>query len=88
LSEIVLVQLQLVEKRLLEKRIALNFDKSAVKWLGEKGFDPVYGARPLKRTIQNEVLNTLAKMLLEHKVNAGDKVTISLKGKALDFSVG
>jgi ATP-dependent Clp protease ATP-binding subunit ClpB len=87
LAEIVQVQLALVEKRLAEKRIQLEFDKAAVKWLGEKGFDPIYGARPLKRTIQTEVLNPLAKLLLEHKVNGGDRVLISLKGQALEFKV-
>ena len=87
LQEIVLVQLAQVEKRLAEKRITLDFDKAALKWLGEKGFDPIYGARPLKRVIQNEVLNPLAKMLLEHKVNAGDTVKIVLKGQALEFMV-
>jgi ATP-dependent Clp protease ATP-binding subunit ClpB len=87
LAEIVLVQLAAVQKRLHEKRVELEFDKSAVKWLGEKGFDPIYGARPLKRVIQSEVLNPLARLLLERKVNAGDTVKISLKGQALDFKV-
>jgi ATP-dependent Clp protease ATP-binding subunit ClpB len=87
LHEIVKVQLVQVEKRLAEKRITLEFADAAVKWLGEKGFDPVYGARPLKRTVQTEVLNPLARMLLERKINAGDTVKISLAGKALDFKV-
>ena len=87
LAEIVVVQLELVTQRLADKRIAMTFDKAAVKWLGEKGFDPIYGARPLKRTIQTEVLNPLAKMLLEHKVNPGDSVQVVLKGQALDFKV-
>jgi len=55
-------------------------------WLGEKGFDPVYGARPLKRVIQTEVLNPLARMLLERKVNAGDEVAVKLKGAGLVLS--
>ncbi|MGZ3721693.1 MAG: ATP-dependent chaperone ClpB [Bdellovibrionales bacterium] len=87
LHEIVKVQLVQVEKRLAEKRIKLDFDKAAVAWLGEKGFDPIYGARPLKRTIQTEVLNPLARMLLERKVNGGDTVKISLDGKELAFKV-
>jgi ATP-dependent Clp protease ATP-binding subunit ClpB len=87
LHEIVKVQLKQVEQRLGEKRIKLDFDKAAVAWLGEKGFDPVYGARPLKRTIQSEVLNPLARLLLERKVNAGDTVKISLVGKELEFKV-
>lgn len=85
--QIVQVQLAQVEKRLSEKRIKLDFEKAAVNWLGEKGFDPVYGARPLKRTIQSEVLNPLARMLLERKVNPGDTVKITLSGKSLEFKV-
>jgi ATP-dependent Clp protease ATP-binding subunit ClpB len=85
LQEIVKVQLGLVEKRLAEKRIRLEFDDKAVRWLGEKGFDPIYGARPLKRVIQSEVLNPLAKMILENKVKAGDTVQIKLNGKGLEF---
>jgi ATP-dependent Clp protease ATP-binding subunit ClpB len=85
LQEIVKVQLGVVEKRLAEKRIRLNFDPAAVKWLGEQGFDPVYGARPLKRVIQTQVLNPLARLILERKVNNGDSVKIQLQGKALSF---
>jgi ATP-dependent Clp protease ATP-binding subunit ClpB len=87
LQEIVVVQLGLVERRLAEKRIHLDFDKAAVRWLGEKGYDPIYGARPLKRVIQNAVLNPLARLLLEHKVNPDDRVTVVLKGQELEFKV-
>lgn len=86
LQEIVKVQLALVERRLMEKRIHLKFEDAAVKWLGTKGFDPVYGARPLKRVIQQEVLNPLAKLILERKVNAGDTVQIRLEGGTLKFN--
>lgn len=85
LNEIVKVQLGLVEKRLEEKKIKLDFDKAAVDFLGDRGFDPVYGARPLKRVIQSEVLNPLAKMILERKVNPGDSLKVKLKGDRLDF---
>jgi len=86
LQEIVKVQLAQVEKRLAEKRIQLSFEAPAIKWLGEKGFDPIYGARPLKRVIQQEVLNPLAKLILEHKVNPGEKVKVSLDGQTLKFT--
>jgi ATP-dependent Clp protease ATP-binding subunit ClpB len=85
LNDIVRVQLKQVEHRLSEKRIQLNFDEKAIKWLGEQGFDPIYGARPLKRVIQTEVLNPLAKLILENKVQPGAKVKVVQKGKALDF---
>jgi ATP-dependent Clp protease ATP-binding subunit ClpB len=85
LNEIVRVQLKQVEKRLSEKRIHLVFDEKTIKWLGEQGFDPIYGARPLKRVIQTEVLNPLAKLILENKIQPGAKVKVVQKGKALDF---
>jgi ATP-dependent Clp protease ATP-binding subunit ClpB len=87
LQEIVQVQIAAVEKRLAEKRIKLEVDKSAMKWLGEKGFDPIYGARPLKRVIQTELLNPLAKKILDHTVKPGDTVKVSLKGEKLEFGV-
>jgi ATP-dependent Clp protease ATP-binding subunit ClpB len=87
-AEIVKVQVRQVEKRLAEKRIHLDIDAKAIDWLGEKGFDPIYGARPLKRVIQTEILNPLARQILEHKVNPGDTVTVKLKGAALDFVTG
>ncbi|MGE4132834.1 MAG: ATP-dependent chaperone ClpB [Bdellovibrionales bacterium] len=85
LQEIVQVQLQAVEKRLAEKRIQLKIDSAALKWLGERGFDPIYGARPLKRVIQNELLNPLAMKLLDHSIKSGDTVKVALKGDKLVF---
>lgn len=85
LNDIVRVQLKQVEQRLQEKRIQLSFDDKAIKWLGEQGFDPIYGARPLKRVIQTEVLNPLAKLILENKIQPGGKVKVLQKGKALEF---
>ncbi len=86
LQDIVQVQIGSVEKRLGEKRIRLNIDKAAVAWLGQKGFDPIYGARPLKRVIQQELLNPLAKKILDHSVKPGDTVKVVLKGDHLEFS--
>ncbi len=87
LSAIVRVQLEIVSKRLNEKRIELKFHEPAIKWLGERGFDPIYGARPLKRVIQNEVLNPLAKLILERQVNPMDTVEVTLKEERLEFAV-
>lgn len=86
LQDIVQVQIAAVEKRLSEKRIKLNMDKAAIQWLGQKGFDPIYGARPLKRVIQQELLNPLAKKILDHTVKPGDTVNVKLKGESLQFS--
>ncbi len=88
LHAIVQVQLKEVKKRLDEKRIHLEFSADAIRWLGERGFDPSYGARPLKRVIQTEVLNPLARLILEHKVNPTQTVRISLEGgQSLEFKV-
>lgn len=82
---IVEVQLQQVAQRLAQKQIELAFTDSAVKYLGQKGYDPVYGARPLKRVIQSEVLNPLARDIIAHKINPLDKIEVSEKGGALKF---
>jgi ATP-dependent Clp protease ATP-binding subunit ClpB len=87
LHGIVGVQLEQVKKRLLEKRISLEFADSALDYLGTKGFDPVFGARPLKRVIQGEVLNPLARDLIANKVKAGDLVTISGAKDKLAFKI-
>ena len=76
LEGIVRIQLQQVERRLQEKRIALEFSDGALDYLALKGFDPVFGARPLKRVIQSEVLNPLARDIIGGKVKAGDLVKI------------
>lgn len=84
---IVEVQLQEVIKRLKSKRIDLEFSKDAVQSLAEKGFDPVYGARPLKRVIQSEVLNPLAKEMLAGAVKPGDRVMVEGGGKGTTYRI-
>ncbi|MCB0391748.1 MAG: ATP-dependent chaperone ClpB [Bdellovibrionales bacterium] len=85
LSGIVKIQLQHVIKRLDAKKVKINFDKKAYKYLGEKGFDPIYGARPLKRVIQNEVLNILAKMIIQGDLPPGSELEVSANDLALEF---
>jgi len=82
LAKIVDLQLALVQKRLDEKNIKLVMTQQAKKYLAEKGFDPSYGARPLKRVIQNEILDELALRMIEGKICEGEKVKITAeKGK-------
>ncbi|NQZ00085.1 MAG: ATP-dependent chaperone ClpB [Bdellovibrionales bacterium] len=76
ISGIVSIQLNEVQKRLKEKKINLEWQPSAVEFLSKRGFDPLYGARPLKRVIQNEVLDPLATELISGKVNSGDTVKL------------
>jgi ATP-dependent Clp protease ATP-binding subunit ClpB len=75
--EIVRVQMSEIEKRLSEKKISISLDASAIRFLGEKGFDPDYGARPLKRVLQTELLNPLSKQIIDGSIKAGDSIKIS-----------
>lgn len=69
-------QLSFVTERLAAKNIKVQYSKKLMTYLGEKGFDPQYGARPLKRIIQNELLNDLALLMINNKVLSGDTITI------------
>jgi len=77
MAGIVDIQLRRLAALLADRKIALDLDASAKTWLGEKGYDPVYGARPLKRVIQNELQNPLANLLLAGKVSDGDTIHVS-----------
>ena len=87
IEKIVDLQLKEVEKRLEGKKISLELNKAAKEWLAKKGYDPVYGARPLKRLIQNELLDELAFQIIEGKVKEGDKVKVSV-GKNDKLKIG
>jgi ATP-dependent Clp protease ATP-binding subunit ClpA len=76
LAKIVDLQLSIVEKRLRAKRIAVTFTDAAKKLIAEKGYDPSYGARPLKRAIQDLVLDELSLKIIEGKISEGDAITI------------
>jgi ATP-dependent Clp protease ATP-binding subunit ClpB len=73
---IVEIQLRHLQKLLGDRKIALEVDAAAENWLGEKGYDPVYGARPLKRVIQRELQNPLAQKILEGQIPDGAAVHI------------
>jgi ATP-dependent Clp protease ATP-binding subunit ClpB len=86
MGSIVHIQLGLLRKRLKDRNITINVDEKAVTWLGEAGFDSVYGARPLKRVIQREVQNPLAEMILDAKANDGDTITVSANKEGITLS--
>ena len=86
IKHIVHLQLDEVAKRLKEKQITFSFSDQLCDWLGEKGYDPVYGARPLKRLIQNEVLNPLAKKLIAGEIKPGAQLKADLKDQEVQFS--
>ncbi len=87
MMKIVDLQIKKVQERLLEKRIKINADKSAKEILIKKGFDPFYGARPLKRTIQTMILNPLAKKMIQGEIKEGDKVFVKGKGEEIEVGV-
>ena len=77
MASIVTIQLKRLEALLAERNIRLDLDQSARHWLAEAGYDPVYGARPLKRVIQRNLQNPLAGLILEGAVKDGDTVKIT-----------
>ena len=81
IAKIVEIQLERVAGHLSERRIQLELTPRAREFLAREGFDPAYGARPLKRVIQREILDGLATALLQGDIGEGDRVTADLDGK-------
>ena len=79
IEAIVDLQLAKVIERLAEKKIKLEIDAKAKKYLAEKGYDPAFGARPLKRVIQNELLDELALEIIEGKIKDGNKIEVGVQ---------
>jgi ATP-dependent Clp protease ATP-binding subunit ClpB len=85
LARIVDIQLVRLEKRLEQQNLTLDVDKSAKTLLAKEGYDPQFGARPLKRVIQEQLLNPLATKLLEGDFKPGDKIKVNVDGDGLSF---
>lgn len=85
---IVRIQLDRVARRLEDRRIAVSFDDSAVDFLCEKGYDPAFGARPVKRAVQTWVENPLSKELLSGSFGEGSLIKVSSVGDSLKFERG
>ena len=83
---IVKIQLERVAKRLEDRRISIDFDSKAIDFLCEKGYDPAFGARPVKRAIQTWVENPLSKELLAGKFGEGAKIKVSSDRTKLLFA--
>jgi ATP-dependent Clp protease ATP-binding subunit ClpB len=83
---IVDIQLGQLKKRLIERNLELTLDNSALDRLSEAGYDPVYGARPLKRAIQQQVENPLAQAILSGKFLPGDRIKAHANGGGLEFA--
>jgi ATP-dependent Clp protease ATP-binding subunit ClpB len=87
IGKIVDIQLDRVKKRLAAQRLEIEFEPAAREMLAKEGFDPVFGARPLKRAIQREVLDTLSLDLLDGKFKEGDRLVARAgKGGTLEFA--
>jgi ATP-dependent Clp protease ATP-binding subunit ClpB len=86
LRQIVDIQLEEMRRRLQARRIDLVFDDAALDLLAERGYDPVYGARPLKRLIQTEVADALARGLLDGTFSEGDSIKVGVAHGELTFS--
>ena len=86
--EIVRIQLHQLAERLADRRMTIELSDAALDLLAERGFDPVYGARPLKRTVQKMVLDPLARRMLEHELLEGATIRVDAAGAELVFEVG
>ena len=83
MTDIVEIQLGGLRKLLADRKIGLEFDGSSLQWLANRGYDPVYGARPLKRVIQRSLQNPLATLLLEGRIREGDTVEVGVENGEL-----
>jgi ATP-dependent Clp protease ATP-binding subunit ClpB len=86
MGRIVDIQIERLQKLLEDRKIAIALDARAREWLAEKGYDPAYGARPLKRAIQKFVQDPLAELILSGRIKDGEKVKISAGREGLSFN--
>ena len=83
MTDIVDIQLGQLRKLLADRKISLELDKKALQWLANRGYDPVYGARPLKRVIQRSLQNPMATLLLEGRIKDGETVEVGVENGEL-----
>ncbi|MBN1647693.1 MAG: AAA family ATPase, partial [Spirochaetales bacterium] len=83
---IVDIQIERLKKRLAERKIQISLSDKAREYLASAGFDPAFGARPIKRTIQNMVQNEMAKLLLAGKIREGQHIKVDIRNDTLSFS--
>jgi ATP-dependent Clp protease ATP-binding subunit ClpB len=86
MGRIVDIQFARLAKLLEDRKIVLALDAKAREWLADKGYDPAYGARPLKRVIQKSVQDPLAELILSGKVKDGDTVSVSANRQGITFN--
>ena len=88
LTRIVAIQLRYLRERLSDRDMALHLDEAARERLAQAGYDPVYGARPLKRAIQQQLENPLAQQILDGRFGPGDTIRVSVGAEGLEFIKG
>jgi ATP-dependent Clp protease ATP-binding subunit ClpB len=86
MGRIVDIQMEHLQKLLDERKITITLDAKARDWLADKGYDPAYGARPLKRVIQKSVQDPLAELILSGRIKDGEKVKIAAGRDGLVFN--
>jgi ATP-dependent Clp protease ATP-binding subunit ClpB len=86
MGKIVDIQLRRLQKLLEDRKITITLDASARDWLAEKGYDPAYGARPLKRAIQKALQDPLAELILEGAIRDGETITVAATKQGLAFN--
>ncbi|HKQ11417.1 MAG TPA: AAA family ATPase, partial [Rhizomicrobium sp.] len=86
MDKIVDIQISRLDKLLADRKITITLDDKARHWLGNAGYDPVYGARPLKRVIQRRLQDPLAQMILEGKIGEGAAVTVGASKTGLSIN--
>jgi len=85
-KEIVKMQFNLIRKMLAEQRIEIEMTEKATDWLSEAGYDPQYGARPVKRVLQKHLVNTLSKAILANSIDKDKPIRVDLGSSGLEFS--
>jgi ATP-dependent Clp protease ATP-binding subunit ClpB len=86
MGRIVDIQMQRLSKLLEDRKITITLEPAARDWLAERGYEPAYGARPLKRVIQKSVQDPLAEMILSGRIKDGEKVVVSATRQGLTFN--
>ena len=86
MDKIVDIQIGRLDRLLADRKIAITLDEKARSWLGNAGYDPVYGARPLKRVIQRRLQDPLAQLILEGTITDGATVTVSASKTGLTLN--
>lgn len=86
MEKIVAIQLDTLKKRMEERKNELTWSEKALRLLAEEGYDPHFGARPLKRLIQHAVVNPLSRGILEGKIPPGTVVDLDVKDKEITYT--